>query len=306
MTKPMRILSLGAGVQSSTLALMMKHGEVETVEHAIFADTGDEPKSVYDWLAWLTTQLPFPVHIVCKSGLTLSQEMLRLRERKLPELVCVLCDVPRRFHSELACDGRRQLADQFELRTTRWARTAIPAFVRNPNGSKGMTFRQCTTQYKIEPIQKAVRRLAGIKRGQKTIGVHQQIGISLDEAQRMKDSRVPWIKNEYPLVDAGIARSDCLAWMAVKGYPTPPRSACVFCPYHHDTEWLRLKNQEPEAFAAAVKFELDWQAVKRQTDNMRGIPYLHSSLRQLSQVEFKVKDEKPDQFGNDCAGICGV
>lgn len=60
----MRVLSLGAGVQSSALALMMKHGVVETVDHAIFADTQDEPRAVYRHLDWLESQLPFPVHRV--------------------------------------------------------------------------------------------------------------------------------------------------------------------------------------------------------------------------------------------------
>ena len=42
-----RFLSLGAGVQSSTLALMIANGELEPVDSAIFADTGWEPRKVY-------------------------------------------------------------------------------------------------------------------------------------------------------------------------------------------------------------------------------------------------------------------
>jgi len=43
----MNILSLGAGVQSSTMALMAAHGEITpTPDAAIFADVGDEPDSV--------------------------------------------------------------------------------------------------------------------------------------------------------------------------------------------------------------------------------------------------------------------
>ena len=50
----LNVLSLGAGVQSSTLALMAAHGEIEPMpDCAIFADTGDEPKDVYEWLKWL-------------------------------------------------------------------------------------------------------------------------------------------------------------------------------------------------------------------------------------------------------------
>lgn len=56
--EPIHILSLGAGVQSSTLALMAAAGEVTPMPvAAVFADTGDEPTSVYRWLDWLTTQL---------------------------------------------------------------------------------------------------------------------------------------------------------------------------------------------------------------------------------------------------------
>lgn len=46
----LRVLSLGAGVQSSTLALMMAAREIETVQAAVFADVGAEPASVYRWL----------------------------------------------------------------------------------------------------------------------------------------------------------------------------------------------------------------------------------------------------------------
>ncbi len=62
MSEPIHILSLGAGVQSSTLALMAAAGEVSPMPTAaIFADTQDEPASVYKWLDWLEKQLPFPV-----------------------------------------------------------------------------------------------------------------------------------------------------------------------------------------------------------------------------------------------------
>lgn len=61
----LRVLSLGAGVQSTTLALMAAHGEVGPMpDCAIFADTQDEPAAVYEHLRWLSSGnvLPFPVH----------------------------------------------------------------------------------------------------------------------------------------------------------------------------------------------------------------------------------------------------
>jgi hypothetical protein len=59
------IISLGAGVQSSTMSLMAAHGEITPMPNgAIFADTGYEPKAVYEWLDWLEARLPFPVYRV--------------------------------------------------------------------------------------------------------------------------------------------------------------------------------------------------------------------------------------------------
>ena len=66
------MLSLGAGVQSTTLALMAAHGEIGPIpDCAIFADTGWEPKAVYEHLAWLRSinVLPVPVHIVSAGNL---------------------------------------------------------------------------------------------------------------------------------------------------------------------------------------------------------------------------------------------
>lgn len=63
----LRAISLCAGVQSTTLALMAAHGEIGPMpDCAIFADTGWEPRAVYDHLAWLMSGkvLPFPAHIV--------------------------------------------------------------------------------------------------------------------------------------------------------------------------------------------------------------------------------------------------
>lgn len=68
----LRVLSLGAGVQSTTIALMAARGEIAAPDCAIFADTGDEPKAVYEHLGWLRSPgvLPFPIHVVnCKGSL---------------------------------------------------------------------------------------------------------------------------------------------------------------------------------------------------------------------------------------------
>jgi len=278
MTAPIHILSLGAGVQSSTLALMAAAGEVTPMPTAaIFADTQAEPQSVYRWLDWLEKELPFPVYRVTKGSLADAQLLIRKRTKTV---------------------GKP------------WSKSLIPAFVKNPDGTKGIMGRGCTYDHKILQLLKKQRELGGIKRGQKTVGVVSWIGISLDEVVRMKSSRERWVENRWPLIEKEMTRHDCLRWMQAHGFPTPPRSACVYCPFHSDTEWRRLQKDEPAEFDRAVKFELQLQAVKKISDNMNGVPFLHASLKPLGEVDFSTDVQKGQGmlhgFGNECEGMCGV
>lgn len=270
-------LSLGAGVQSSCLALMAAKGEIGPMpDAAIFADTQAEPASVYRWLDWLETQLPFPVVRVTRGSIT--AESLKVRTFK---------NDPER----------------------KWVKSLIPAFIENPDGTKGIMGRQCTWSYKVEMLEKTARKLAEIKRGQKDVTVTQWIGISWDELQRMKHGRKPWVQHRWPLIERKMTRRHCLEWMEGNGFPEPPRSACMYCPFHSDHEWRRLRDEEPEAFAASVQFEKDLQAAKAQTDNQRGIPFLHSSLKPLDTVDFSTDIERGQgafDFNAECAGMCGV
>jgi hypothetical protein len=278
---PYNFLSLGAGVQSSTIALMAKHGEITPMpDAAIFADTQAEPASVYKWLDWLEPQLPFPVIRVTRGDMT--SESLIIKDRK---------------------DG-----------TGRWSKSLIPAFIQNKDGTKGIMGRQCTYSYKVEQLERAARLHGKVKRGQKNVTVTQWIGISWDEIQRIKPSRVAWSQHRWPLVELRMGRRDCLKWMESHGYPKPPRSACVYCPFHSDNEWRRLRDNEPAEFARAIQFEKDLQDVKSKTERMRGIPFLHPSCVPLDQVDLSTDIERgqlslwldEQSFGNECEGMCGV
>lgn len=270
----MKILSLGAGVQSSTLALMAEHGEIEKPDYAIFADTQDEPASVYRWLDYLESLLSYEVIRVTKGKL--SEEALKFRRTK---------------------DGRL------------YTRSVLPVFTVDEDLNKGHMQRVCTADYKVSMIEKTQRKLAGVKRAEKNVVVTSYIGISLDEASRMKPSRVKWSVNKYPLIDLRMNRLDCLIWMKKNGYKEPPRSACVFCPYHSDKEWIRLKNEEPDEFNRAVEFEKKLQETKSKTENIISIPYLHPSRVNLGDINFDEIDSAlnaPSLFEDECYGMCGV
>lgn len=276
MSEPIHIISLGAGVQSSTMALMAAHGEITPMPKcAIFADTQDEPQSVYKWLDWLEKQLPFPV--VRATAGSLSREILNLRNRK--------------------AGGLSQ-------------RCSVPGYtISGVDGGLGIAPRQCTSQFKVDVLLKNARRIGNIKRGQKHVGIIQWIGISLDEVHRMKPSKVRWTEHRFPLVDAMIRRRDCLEWMKNHNFPVPPRSACVYCPYHSDNEWRRLKKEAPADFAKAVQFEKDYNDVRSKCHAYRGGKiFLHPSRIPLDQVDFRTDEDHGQQtmFGNDCTGLCGV
>ena len=268
-------LSLGAGVQSSTLALMYAVGELSPMpKAAIFADTQAEPESVYKWLDWLTEQLPYPVHIVSKGSLT--QASLKQR---------------------VTSDGRK------------YSQTNIPFFTRNLDGSLGkIPHRSCTADYKIKPINKKLRELASVKRGTKEPVCVSVIGISMDEMMRMKPARDPWVTHRWPLVEKRLHRQQCIDWMAAHDYPKPPRSACIYCPYHNSKSWRDLQINEPKEFERAVQFEKDVQEAKRNSEKIEATVYLHRSCQPLDTIDFRSDIEKGQQtfWDEECEGMCGV
>lgn len=283
-----RNISLGAGVQSSALALMADRELFgPRPDLAIFADTGNEPKAVYSWLEWLSSQLSYPVVIV-RSKQRLSDEVRQLKTAK---------------------DGHKY-----------WL-SLLPWFTIGANGKPGLMQRKCTWNYKIRMILRALRaRLPknavrrwrrAVKEGQTMEPMAETwIGISTDEAIRMKPSQVDWNPSRWPLIEAGMSRADCAAWILREYGKTAPRSACTFCPFRRDGEWLRLQEEEPEAFREAVELERLAQSLARQCDSTVGIPFLHDSRRPLDTVDFRKREPDSKQgvlpFGNECTGHCGV
>lgn len=278
------MLSLGAGVQSTTVLLLALHGEIAPrPDCAIFADTGWEPQAVYDHLAWLERQAlagGIPVHRVTAGN---------LRQGLLD-----------------AAAGRRP-------------RVANPPFyVRNKDEAGeyatsdrgGMLWRGCTKEYKVDPIRRQIRRLAEAKAGTGRLPagcVEQWFGISLDEWRRMRTSDVKYIVNCYPLVDRRMTRGDCVRWLREHGYSVPPKSACLGCPYHSDATWRAMKTERPDEWRATVAFD---RAVRRGLPGVKGEAFVHRSLLPLDLVDLRTGQEGGQLalpgFGEECSGHCGV
>lgn len=223
--RTVRVLSLGGGTQSSALALMAARGEVGPMpDVAIFADTGAEPPGVYETVDWLARSLPFPVETVSAGDL----------------------------ESDLRA-GVNSTGQRF---------APIPVFHRGVDGGgPGMSRRQCTREYKIAPIERRARALAGAGRGERLPAgaeVEQWIGLSWDEIHRCRANTRHGFETRWPLIELRLKRADVIDWWdrnAPASAPPLSRSACYFCPLHSAAGWASLQRAHPDLIERAAGLE---------------------------------------------------
>lgn len=231
---------------------MACEGVIPKPDVAIFADTGWEPKAVYDHLDRLDLEMQ-------RHGIPL----VRVSKGSLRE--------------GLLNEGARF--------------AAIPYHTINPaTGAHGIGTRQCTSEYKIGPIAKHLRMMLGAKppnyrsvpRGNHAV---QLVGFSTDEvhrANKVKDSHgVLYLSTEYPLLDLGMSRKDCQRWLTARGWTTQ-KSACIGCPYHGNAMWRDMRDNDPVSWQDAVL--VDRVIRERDMRGLRNIPYLHRSRVPLPEA----------------------
>jgi hypothetical protein len=285
--KTYHILNLGAGIQSTTLYLMsLRREEPEIIplfDHAIFADTQDEPAAVYRHLAWLES-LDGPPILTATAG--------RLGD----DLVAA-------------------------TNTTGQSFQCIPAFVAGPDSPDGgMRRRQCTNEYKVEVVERVIRRqIIGLKPSQrfpKDIRVIQYMGLSLDEPGRVirvkaRFQRIGWSQPAFPLFDLEMTRRGCSAYLEDKVPHVVPKSACVFCPFRNNTSWRWLRDHDPEGWERACAVDEGMRA--NDTGGSRGLnvlSYVHRSCKPLREAPIDTPESRGEQylfgFAAECEGMCGV
>lgn len=266
------VLSLGAGTQSSAMALMSAYGDLPRPDYIIFSDTGWEPKVVYDWLNKLKREL--------------SKYDLRV----------------------ITVAGGNIFEDTLSSINTGTRTPSLPYYTKNrQTDKKGMVMRQCTQDYKINPINKKVRELLGYESRQR---VKEQVnmwqGITIDEITRIRESQTSWIKFKYPLFEKGMDRLDAINYVRDKMGEIPPQSSCVGCPFHSDDLWLDIKQNHPKDWKQAVEFD---QAI-RNHPKFKDQLFLHKSCKPLDEVDLNESQmglgDFIDGFDNECFGMCGM
>lgn len=162
----------------------------------------------------------------------------------------------------------------------------VPWYVHG--GAMGQ--RQCTKQFKLYPIRRLVRSMLDGKTPKG--GCEMWLGITTDEAHRMKPSNVQYVTNRWPLIELGLSRADCRAKLARWGVDAP-RSACCGYPFLSDEDW-RYRSTQPE-----------WDETVALSYRLANVgEYMHRSLRTVDKIDLAAGQR--DLFGAECDGLCGT
>lgn len=271
-----QIVSYGGGTQSTAMILMALNGEfgLERPDFGVYADTGCEPQFINDYVDYfidlVKNRYDFTIYkTMHKEGLEKHLLSVPTQPRKGNFYTC---SVP-------------------------------PFYTLDEDGTTGMLMRQCTSNYKTDPITKFIN--SKTDRGEL---YRVWIGMSFDERERMRISTQKRRTNYYPLVDNHVHRQASIDYIKSHGLRSPMRSSCYFCPFHSNQYWEWMKKYHPSEFSRAIKFEEIVQANAKQQGAIKSIPFLHRSCKPIDQVQFS----DPDQLNlfphliDECAGECGI
>lgn len=227
-----KVLSCGAGMQSTALALMScenamaakpVHPLVPVYDSVIYCDLGYEPPWVYEQVKFI-------------------------------QKACERCGIPFKIIYTGLYD--HYLHNFGERRTC-----SIPFWSIGPDGKKAKMRRNCTIDFKIAAIHKYARyELLGYKKYQRIrpedIGAHEMhIGFSSEERKRMFSSYNPIFVNRFPLVEMGLQRPDNYKYiLEVWGLDTKA-SACCICPFHRNYFFEYLKNHHGDSYNAVLALD---------------------------------------------------
>jgi len=273
--KMKEIVSYGGGTQSTAMILMALNGKFDLPrpDFAVFADTGDEPEFVNEYVKYFIDLVKhhydFDIYTTKhKNGL--SNHLLSPPQKSR--------------------DGRF------------YTSSVPPFFTLDENGKKGMLMRQCTSDFKTNPLSKLIN--SKLKRAEP---YRLWIGMSFDERSRMKVSNLKRRTNYYPLVDNFVNRIDSINYVKLLGVKPAQRSSCVFCPFHSDRYWVWLKKYHSSEFQRAVDFEIKIQA-QANWDYSKTKYFLHSDCKPLSEVVFANKNQLNifPELIDECDGLCGI
>lgn len=270
----LRVLSLGWGVQSFTLAAMSALGELPKLDVLIHADTTWERQATYEfaakWQPWLES----------KGMLVITASSLSARALTNPKNQQNL--IPAFF------EGRKGIMPVKRQCTTRWKIDVVRQLVKQELEIRGLKKEQ------------------GI--------AEQWLGISWDEADRASTiNDVGYLTSRWPFLEkeTRMKRIDCLNWLKKNGFNIPLKSSCTFCPYHNQKTWEDQKRNYPSDWQQSVEYDRLLSAAPITIKNERIVLFTHKSAKPLEKAVFLPEEAGYSQTylpmdgpGCDTAGYC--
>ncbi len=165
----------------------------------------------------------------------------------------------------------------------------LPTFTRQ-SGSVGKMPTFCSDEWKQRVIRRWLR-----ERGVNDTDVW--LGISLDEAERMKASGLNWYRHVYPLIEiTPMHRSQCVTQIQKFGWEVPNKSRCYMCPNQSALAWKDLKRRNDGDFEKAAQLENE---VRQKDQHV----YFHPLAIPLEQA-VEQSELQTDMFDGCDSGYC--
>jgi hypothetical protein len=185
--------------------------------------------------------------------------------------------------------------DAEQAATVTTLKTDIPAFTVGQSETGGMLRRQCTGRWKIQPIRK------WLQENRNGEPVEQWLGITTDEAERMKPSDVKYVNHRWPLIEKRMSRNACIAWLARHDLEVPVKSSCVFCPFHNRRAWYDMKSENGADWQKAVEVD---EAIRKSRPPFD--LFVHPDRIPLADIRSPQDDGQLELWSEECSGTCFV
>ena len=157
-------------------------------------------------------------------------------------------------------------------------------------GDNGILRRTCSSRFKIEPIRALAKELGATRHDPAIMS----IGITLDEAaERMADSKVLYVKHDYPLVDLLMTGASCEKFLADRSIEVK-KSACVMCPL---ASLGRINKKDIDDRDMAVAYDRDIR------NAIPDHPPLYVD-RDMKPLKLDAPEEPFDLFGTCATNYC--
>lgn len=287
-----RTISYGGGVQSTALIVLAAQGRIGHVDAALFANVGDDSE--------MPETLTFVRQVMSPWAAQHRVPIVEVSARKWPtgddrtllsHLLayngCQACGVTADDECSPTCNSTRNTGGDLPIPVK-----LLP--------SRAPVRRSCTKHWKILPIRSWLLAHGAAADDPAVV----LIGISTDEFHRASNKfRHPAERAEYPLLDLGLSRQDCIRIIADAGLPVPGKSACWFCPFHSERDWSRRRVEAPELYERAVDLE-EHLNLQRKRRNLSPVRFLASKpLREVTDPQPTLFDGAFNEGGCD-EGYC--